>query len=919
MEQAPAETPEPTLSATRWGVPCLPNAFDVDSQNQSCLSRDAGCSKAALEWRRRIQSARLAKVNAAKPVDKDKPVACSSVRCMPIGKMVLPLTSGIVKGNDASASDTTTTGKDGESAGSTPAETRRVTATQSARILELLEEKAHLQSEIGRISGLNAVIRRSLLSARISNGDAEALNIGHIDVAGLSKVLNGLEEDESDDDDLFLPLGSLTRLASDMEGEDDVEEIMQQEIDEDVDDHAEVVSSRRLTVMKRTRQSHRYKKVILLLLAIILPIAILVTRSTQWDKPYRLGIRPPPSEMVLHTAYALAAAGLIALMVSVLEQPLILGYLLGGVLVGDRIGLKLVPDYEEISEFSSLGLVFLLFMIGLELDVRELLKMGKVVLLTGLFQFPVCAGTHFGIFTVLELLGLTFGTGDYTTLYVAMSCGISSTMIVVKILAEMADMDSKSGRLTVGILIFQDIWAIVVLAIQPDLQNPQPLVILKTFGMIAVLLCVALMYAKFVMPVVFVKSSRRPDLMLVLGLAWCFLLGCFAILPFIGLSLELASLISGVALATFPYSAEFTGKIKYIRDFFLTLFFVGLGMQIPIPQVEVLCKALLVALVVLGVRWLGIFVVVYVLGGGTRLAAVSTINLSQVSEFALVICSLGMKYEHVHEDTLTILIWTFVFLAILASYMIGYNYRIYGLLFGRCIKRRKERECGREISSRTIGDEMLTTTTGSPGEEDLQDGEDHPDRTIVILGFHKVAAMLLAHMEKHSPQILPRMHVVDRNESIFPQIRAKGVTCSYGDISSPDVLEHAFHGEPQLVLCSIPDNMLQSVTKVNGCTNVRMLQVAKSVWPAADVIATADNPTQARELYEAGADYVLRMSKLCAHRLSELAIEHQNHAHHHAGGRAFRGHRQKDEAEMLHPRHLIRLSQSYGDLDQRAR
>merc|ERR1719230_952337 len=97
---------------------------------------------------------------------------------------------------------------------------------------------------------------------------------------------------------------------------------------------------------------------------------------------------------------------------------------------------------------------------------------------------------------------------------------------------------------------------------------------------------IAVLYAKFVMPAVFWSASKAVELMLVISLAWCFFVGCIAILPFIGLSLELASLIAGVVLAAFPYSAEFNGKIKYIRDFFIVLFFVGLGMQIPVPTID---------------------------------------------------------------------------------------------------------------------------------------------------------------------------------------------------------------------------------------------------------------------------------------------------------------------------------------------
>merc|ERR1719277_855161 len=218
-------------------------------------------------------------------------------------------------------------------------------------------------------------------------------------------------------------------------------------------------------------------------------------------------------------------------------------------------------------------------------------------------------------------------------------------MIVVKLLSEQADMDTAPGRLTVGILIFQDLWAIIVLAVQPDLASPQASGILTTFAMIAGLILVALAYAKFVMPAVFVFASTSIELMLIIALAWCFFMCCLATLPFIGLSMELAALISGVALATFPYSAEFNGKIKYIRDFFITLFFVSLGMQIPVPSFAAIVKAVTVALIVLAVRWIGIFSVVSSLGGNKRLAAVATINLSEVSEFALVICTLGKNME----------------------------------------------------------------------------------------------------------------------------------------------------------------------------------------------------------------------------------------------------------------------------------
>jgi len=585
--------------------------------------------------------------------------------------------------------------------------------------------------------------------------------------------------------------------------------------------------------------------------------------------------------LLVQVAFCVASAGLLAFLVNIVNLPLILGYLLAGVLVGP-IGLDIVHSQADITDMSSLGLIFLLFMIGLELDVSEILKMGKVVITTGLLQFPLCAGIMTGIFVLLQSMGLSWGSGQYAALYVGMPCGISSTMVVVKLLAEHAETDSAPGRLTIGILIFQDIWAIIVLAIQPNMANPEVLGLLKTFAMIAVLVLVGMFYAKFVMPAVFLFTSKSIELMLITALAWCFFMCCLATLPFVGLSMELASLMAGVALATFPYSAEFNGKIKYIRDFFITLFFVGLGMQIPVPTIGAVAKGVLVAIVVMAFRWLGIFLVVKLAGGESKLAAVATINLSQISEFALVICSLGITFEHIDAETLTIVIWTFAMLGISSSYMIGNNYAIYGFLSNGCRK--------------------LTGRHGTPGDgqvvHDVQDG--HPDRNIIILGFHKVAAMLIAHFEHHSPHLLAKLHIIDFHEHIMPELRKRGVTCAYGDISSTDVLEHAHHGEARLVICSIPNSMLR------GVTNLRLLQISKQVWPTAHVIVTADRPEEAELLYDQGAEYVLRVSKLCAERLEELIHEHSTHAvhRHHVGQESKLNHvlnmyREKDTEDYL--------------------
>jgi len=595
------------------------------------------------------------------------------------------------------------------------------------------------------------------------------------------------------------------------------------------------------------------------------------------------------SPLLTYVAYSVACAGVIAFFLNMLRLPLLLGYLLAGVVLGPQI-LDIVHEHNNIADVSSLGLVLLLFMIGLELDVSELFKMGKVVILTGCLQFPICAGITTSLFFGMEAAGLNFGRGKYASLYCGLCTGISSTMIVVKMLSDIAEMDTMPGRLTVGILVFQDIWAIVILAIQPDMSNPEILGLLRTFAMVTLLICLSLAYAKAIMPAVFMFASKSIELMLVVALAWCFLVCCFATLPFIDLSMELAALISGIALPTFPYSAEFNGKIKYIRDFFITLYFVDLGVQIPPPTIEAIGVALFICVSVLLIRWVGIFLIVWLAGGGTRLACLATINLSQISEFALVICSLGLKYGDVEEDTLAILTYTFAILGLLSQYGIKYNYQIYGQIS------KASRSMRRTILGRKRRPSLDDAACHWEGEGDPE----HPDRSIVFLGFHKSAALLIAHLEHYNPHLLARIHIIDYHEHLMANLRRRGVTCAYGDISSPDVLEHAHHGEVRLVISSIPDHQLR------GVTNLRLLQIGKQVWPKADFIATATSPSEARALYDNGADYVLRVSKLCAEKLSELILDHSRHTvhHHHAGeetrlSHAFDHHKDQDNSQLV--------------------
>jgi voltage-gated potassium channel Kch len=379
------------------------------------------------------------------------------------------------------------------------------------------------------------------------------------------------------------------------------------------------------------------------------------------------------------------------------------------------------------------------------------------------------------------------------------------------------------------------------LAIQPNVNNPQLLGLARTFGAGALLIGVALLASRYLLPPIFKRVAQVPELLLVISLGWCFLVALVAANPFVGLSMEMGALIAGISLATFPYNLDVVAKAVSIRDFFITLFFVALGMQIPLPNVDVIWIALGITAVALVVRLFGVFGVLYALKGGHRASLLATINLAQVSEFSLVILSLGIGLGHIEQDTLTHTIWVFALLAVASTYLITFSHPIQGTL-SRLLTLLRIKDLGQ-----TSPDKSQTDHHG-----------------VVLLGFYRIASALFEELCTKHPQIAKQVKVIDFNPEVKQKLDPLGVAYVYGDISHPDTLHHAGIHDAQLVVCSISDGFLR------GTSNARLLQSVKGMAPKAKVIVTADTVAQTKELYAAGADYVLESSQVAGDWLASV-------------------------------------------------
>jgi len=494
------------------------------------------------------------------------------------------------------------------------------------------------------------------------------------------------------------------------------------------------------------------------------------------------------------------------------------------VLIGPQIGLGLVNDQASIQTVSEIGLILLLFIIGLELDLNKLLAAGRPVIVMGALQFPLCVLLGLGFFA--PFLGMK--DGDYGLLYVAVCLAISSTMIVVKLLYDKFELDTLPGRITLGVLIFQDLWAIVVLAVQPNLLHPEVFPLLESLARGVVLISLSLIVSKTVLPKLFHSVAKVPELVLIGSLAWCFIV-CYAANK-AGLSREMGALIAGVSISTFPYNLDVVAKVVSIRDFFVTLFFVALGMQIPVPSLWMIGLALLATCFLVVSRLLVVFPILRAMRLGHRASLLPAINLAQMSEFSMAIAAIGVGYGHIDEKTVSVLMFVFALTSVASTYLIGYSHPLQEWL----------NKGARRMGLRDLdASEPDTPTRTGPGKD------------IVLLGFFTEASALVHEYEIiDSESILNRLLVIDFNPQVHAELVKRGIACRYGDVSNMETLHHADVHDAKLVVSTIPDNILK------GTSNMRLLKQARRLCPHARVIVTANRAGSALALYEAGADYV---------------------------------------------------------------
>lgn len=517
----------------------------------------------------------------------------------------------------------------------------------------------------------------------------------------------------------------------------------------------------------------------------------------------------------------IVVAGLFSVLAYRLRQPLIIAYILTGVLVGPGV-FGLVHSPDMFAGLSQIGIAFLLFIVGLNLNWRSVREVGSVAFIGGLSQVVFTSLLGYVISRLLQF--------DVTTsIFLAVAFSFSSTIIIIKLLSDKEDLDRLYGRIAVGMLIVQDIIAMFLLLVVAALRDGGDLTAALTtsFGKGILVLVVLALLARYVLPPLFKFAARSQELLFLIALSWCFAIA--SALLTLGFGIEIGALLAGISLAGTGFQHDIEAKIRPLRDFFLIIFFIVLGTQLTFASLSALwLPALIMSLYVLIGNPLIAMIIMRLIGYHPRSAFLTGTTVAQISEFSFILLTGGIAAGLVAEESIALATAVALLTITLSSYMVAYNEQIYerlAFIFERF-------GLGRH-------------------------GEGHRAKTAdyVLFGYNRMGKRLLPQLQDLPGETV----VVDYDPTIIDELAESGVPSMYGDAGSEEVLRYLRVEKAKLIVSTIPD---AEVT-------VDLLDYLRARHSRATVIVTARNASEVGHCYALGATYVVIPSVLGGEALGQ--------------------------------------------------
>lgn len=500
----------------------------------------------------------------------------------------------------------------------------------------------------------------------------------------------------------------------------------------------------------------------------------------------------------------------VSFVMRILKQPLVIGYILSGILVGPFALNLLNGENATLSVFSEMGIAFLLFIVGLQLSPKVIKEVGKISLITGIGQI---------VFTSLIgfVIAMIFGFSPISSLYIALALTFSSTIIIMKLLADKDALDKLYGKISIGFLLVQDLVAIMMLIIISSFSSggDGSLAFISTIlnGLIILMILVPISY--YILPKLSGFFAKSQELLFLFSIAWGF--GLAVVFSMAGLSIEVGALIAGIMLSMSPYSNEITSKLKPLRDFFIISFFIVLGSQMVFGDItSLIIPAIVFSLFVLIGNPIIVIILMSKFGYSKKTGFLAGLTVAQISEFSLILVALGVKSGALTQEILSFV--TLIGLVTIAgsTYMIIYSDWVY----------KKASPLLSVLNTKTRDKKVETKSY-----------------KYLLLGYNRIGFSIIKSFDKITDDYL----VVDYDPKVIETLQSNNINCIYGDVEDLDILENINISKSKVVVSTIPE---MEVGKL-------ILRSAKKKRTSPVVILTERQIDDALELYAAGADYVI--------------------------------------------------------------
>lgn len=507
----------------------------------------------------------------------------------------------------------------------------------------------------------------------------------------------------------------------------------------------------------------------------------------------------------------IAIGSIIAMIMHHFKQPLIIGHILTGLIAGPAV-LNIIHDDAAFGVFGSVGVALLLFIIGLELNLKVFSKLGNVVFTTTAVQV--------GSITVIGMLvSRLLGFGGMESFIVGLSLALSSTIIIVKILNDKKETSRLYAQVVIGVLILQDLIATAG-KIFISAQSGDDGSFFSIFFLLARGAAVSggLYWAsKELLPRLVKELESSKELLLLFALGWG--LGFATLFEKVGFSIEIGALFAGISMAALPFSREVGARLKPLRDFFIVIFFISLGHSIvPGQLLGVLAPALILSVIVLFVKPLTVLGSMGASGYTRRASFKAAVSLGQVSEFSLVFLfsavGYGLASDRAKSTVTLVALITFA----ASTYMMKYDDELFNR-FGKHLR---------------LFEKKVTKSEDRPALHRYP---------IVLIGYRKGGAEFIRTFKK----MKKRFVVVDYDPEVVDILEGQNIPAIYGDVTDPEMTEEVQLEHAKLVVSTISSFE----------TNEYLAHWLDGHDPSAVFICSAETASDAADLYAKGVSYVM--------------------------------------------------------------